>query len=274
MGSCWPAVSTKEPQLNDILEGLVRGAELDALSRQESRSLAEVQRGALAATPALNALDYLAGASRIRIIAEIKRASPSRGVLAEIKDARELAKLYERAGASAISVLTESRKFLGSLEDLALVKSVVGIPVLRKDFITSPYQVFEAREAGADMILLMASVLDQQTLSNLHSLVLELGMTALVEVHDSVEMDRATQIGAKLIGVNARDLKTFELDRNLFADLVESFPPDATRVAESAVRTPEDVLNYRRAGADVVLIGEALVTSDPVETLQKFLEVA
>lgn len=193
--------------------------------------------------------------------------------MAEIPSASAMAQSYERAGASAISVLTESRRFLGSLADLADVKRAVSIPVLRKDFITTRYQVFEARAFGADFILLMASALDQPLLTELFELANQLGMTALVEVHDSDEMKRAADLGAPLIGVNARDLRTFELNRDLFSSLVGEFPADSIRVAESAVRDTSDVKHYRNAGADVVLVGEALVTSDPHSTLKSFLEV-
>jgi len=215
----------------------------------------------------------LAPTTAVRVIAEVKRASPSRGPLAEIPDPAKLAKTYQAGGASAISVLTEGRKFGGSLEDLSAVRSAVSIPVLRKDFIAVPYQVLEARAAGADLILLMASALDQPTLKELYDMAIQLGMTPLVETHSANELERASEIGAQLIGVNARNLDTFELDRSLFASLVDGFPDGAIKVAESAVSTAADVANYRAAGADVVLVGEALVTSDPIKTLAEFLAV-
>jgi len=208
----------------------------------------------------------------VKIIAEVKRASPSRGALADIPDPALQASRYQEGGASAISVLTEGRRFKGSLADLEAVKTAVALPVLRKDFIATPYQVLEARAAGADLVLLIVAALDQPVLAELHEFVLQLGMTPLVETHSLDEVRRAADIGATLVGVNARNLSTFELDRDLFGRLVEHLPADAVKIAESAVLTPADVAHYRAAGADVVLIGEALVTNDPVETLHAFLE--
>jgi len=153
--------------------------------------------------------------------------------------------------------LTEGRKFEGSLADLEAVRAVVSIPVLRKDFIAEPYQVFEARAAGADLVLLIAAALDQQLMVELHELISELGMTALVETHNAVEVSRAVDLGAAVIGVNARDLSTFELDQDLFGSLADQIPSGVIRIAESAVKTAADVAHYRAAGADVVLIGEA-----------------
>jgi len=230
-----------------------------------------VEADALARPPALDVVSVLAPADRVKIIAEVKRASPSRGALADIPDPAALAVAYETGGASAISVLTEGRKFGGSLADLEAVRAVVSIPVLRKDFIAEPYQVFEARAAGADLVLLIAAALDQQLMVELHELISELGMTALVETHNAVEVSRAVDLGAAVIGVNARDLSTFELDQDLFGSLADQIPSGVIRIAESAVKTAADVAHYRAAGADVVLIGEALVTSDPVVTLREFL---
>ena len=255
-----------------MLTDLVAGALADASERRAARSLAEVERDALQAAPALDALAALAPADRVKIIAEVKRASPSRGALAEIRDPAALAVSYETGGASAISVLTEQRRFQGSLDDLRDVRAAVSIPVLRKDFIAEPYQVFEAREAGADLVLLIVAALEQPLLRELYTLIGELGMTALVETHSAQEVDRALEIGASVVGVNARNLSTFELDRELFGTLAHSIPAGVVRIAESAVTSPADVAHYREAGADVVLIGEALVTGDdPVSTLESFL---
>ena len=254
-----------------MLADLTAGAVEDAEARAAVRPLAEVERAALAQTPALDALAALAPADRVKIIAEVKRASPSRGDLAAIPDPALQARLYEQGGASAISVLTEERRFKGSLADLEAVKASVGIPVLRKDFIATPYQVFEARAAGADLALLIVAALEQQLLAQLHDLVLQLGMTPLVETHSADEVARAAEIGARLVGVNARSLSTFELDRDLFGRLAESIPAGAVKVAESAVLRPADVARYREAGADAVLVGEALVTGDPIATLNAFL---
>jgi indole-3-glycerol phosphate synthase len=233
--------------------------------------LAAIEAAALARPAALDAVLALAPADRVKIIAEVKRASPSRGVLAEISDPAALAVSYETGGASAISVLTEGRRFGGSLADLEAVREVVSIPVLRKDFIADPYQVFEARAAGADLVLLIAAALDQLRMQELHDLINELGMTALVETHNTEEVSRAIDLGASVIGVNARDLSTFELDQDLFGSLADQIPSGVIRIAESAVKTAADVAHYRAAGADVVLVGEALVTSDPIVTLREFL---
>ena len=254
-----------------MLDELVNGALQDAAGRRALRSFAEVEAAALAQSPAIDALHALSPQSRVRIIAEVKRASPSRGVIAEIADPAALAVSYETGGASAISVLTEGRRFGGSLGDLHAVRAAVSIPVLRKDFIAEPYQVFEAREAGADLVLLIVAALDQPTLSSLHDLIRQLGMTALIETHSAEEVSRALDIGAGLVGVNARDLFTFELDQDLFGRLAGQIPSGVIRVAESAVKSAEDVAHYREAGADVVLVGEALVTGDPVRTLSEFL---
>jgi indole-3-glycerol phosphate synthase len=235
--------------------------------------LADVEAAALNQSPALDALKALAPAERVKIIAEVKRASPSRGALADIPDPAALAVSYESGGASAISVLTEGRKFGGSLDDLERVRGAVSVPVLRKDFIGEPYQVFEARAAGADLVLLIVAALDQATLSSLHTLITELGMTPLVETHSADEVSRATDLGAQLVGINARNLSTFELDQDLFGTLAGNLAPGVIRVAESAVKTAADVAHYRAAGADVVLVGEALVTSDPIRTLSEFLAV-
>jgi indole-3-glycerol phosphate synthase len=254
-----------------VLDSLVAGALADASERRAARDLATVEAEAAAQVPALDVLAALAPADRVKIIAEVKRASPSRGALAEIPDPAALAATYETGGASAISVLTEGRKFLGSLADLEAVRAVVSVPVLRKDFIAEPYQVFEARAAGADLVLLIAAALDQPTMTELFGLISDLGMTALVETHSADEVSRAVDLGASVIGVNARDLSTFELDQDLFGRLADQIPTGVIRVAESAVKTAADVAHYRSSGADVVLVGEALVTSDPLATLEEFL---
>lgn len=258
-----------------MLDGLVAGALEDAARRRDTRSLAQVEAAAIAAPPALDARAALQRADTVKVIAEVKRASPSRGALASIPDPALLARQYAAGGASAISVLTEERRFGGSLADLEAVRAAVSIPVLRKDFIAEPYQVLEARAAGADLVLLIVAALDDPTLHALHALIIELGMTPLVETHDADEVRRAVDLGASVIGVNARDLSTFELDRDLFGRLAPSIPDGTVRIAESAVSGVADVEHYRRAGADVVLVGEALVTGgDPVAALNEFLAVS
>jgi indole-3-glycerol phosphate synthase len=257
-----------------VLDELLAGAVEDAATRQQSISLSSVESAALAAPAPLDALSFLAPADRVKVIAEIKRSSPSKGALAEIVDPQALARDYEAGGASAVSVLTEGRRFGGSLADLRAVRAAIGIPVLRKDFIGLEYQVFEARAAGADLVLLIVAALDQATLVRLHTLITDLGMTALVETHSADEVSRAVDLGSRVIGVNARDLSSFELDPDLFGRLAGSIPDGTVRIAESAVKTAADVAHYRRAGADVVLVGEALVThGSPRETLTEFLSV-
>lgn len=264
---------TPRRAIPDLLAQLVAGAVDDAADRRTRLSLAQVEAVAVERPAARDALRALAPIDRVRIIAEVKRASPSRGTLAEIADPAALAVSYQTGGASAISVLTESRRFGGSLADLTDVRAAVDLPVLRKDFITEPYQIFEARAADADFVLLIVAALEQPVLAELHDLVRQLGMTALVEAHSADEVARALDVGAAIVGVNARDLSTFELDRDLFGSLADRIPSGVIRVAESAVTEPTDVAHYRAAGADAVLIGEALVTGpDPVAALASFLE--
>ena len=256
-----------------MLDELVLGALADAALRRENHPLNQVEAKALAQTPPLDALAALAPRESVHIIAEVKRSSPSKGTLAAIADPAALALDYQSGGASAVSVLTEGRRFGGSLEDLVAIRRAVSIPVLRKDFIAEPYQLFEARAAGADLALLIVAALDDAMLTELFMLTNELGMTALVETHSADEVERALDLGADLIGVNARDLSTFELDQDLFGSLADRIPSGVIRVAESAVQSAADVAHYRRAGADVVLVGEALVTGDPLATLNEFLAV-
>lgn len=258
-----------------LLADLTAGAVEDAARRREVVPYAEAEAAALAAPPAIDAAAALARDEQVHVIAEIKRASPSRGPMAEIVDPAALASAYQSGGASAISVLTEERRFGGSLDDLRAVRAAVTTPVLRKDFIAEPYQVLEARAAGADLVLLIVAALPQPLLVELHALIADLGMTALVETHSADELDRAIDLGARVIGVNARDLDTFETDPELFGRLVDRFPADAVRVAESAVKTPDDVRRYRDAGADAVLVGEALVTDgDPAARIVEFRAAA
>jgi indole-3-glycerol phosphate synthase len=256
-----------------LLESLYAGAIEDARERQEQISLSAIELKALSAPAALDAIDFLISGEKINVIAEIKRASPSKGHLGEISDPAALARDYESAGASAISVLTERRSFLGSLEDLDSVRSAVGIPILRKDFIANEYQVFEARAHGADLVLLIAAGLDPDVLVRLKLLVESLGMTAFIETHNLEEVQFASSIGAELVGINARDLTTFETDRALFENLVGQLPKDCIKVAESAVRDAADVAAYAAAGAQCVLVGEALVTGNAKQLLESFTQI-
>lgn len=256
-----------------MLQGLYKGSLEDAKTRESLVSANELERLIGQLPPALDVLDFFRPRDTVHILAEIKRASPSRGNLAAITDPAALADVYQSAGASGISVLTEERKFKGSLKDLQDVRKAVSIPILRKDFIASEYQLLEARAHGADIALLIVAGLSQDELSRLKQFTEDLGMTAFIETHDREELERALSVGGDLIGVNARDLSTFETDRNLFASLVDLFPKDVIKVAESAVRDAEDVRHYRDAGADVVLVGEALVINDASAALSSFLRV-
>jgi indole-3-glycerol phosphate synthase len=247
----------------NVLEALIEGVREDLAAREALIPLNEIKAMALAAPPALPVLAVLREPG-VGVIAEVKRSSPSRGSLADIADPAELAAIYARGGARAISVLTEQRRFGGSLADLDAVRAAVDIPVLRKDFIVTPYQVHEARAHGADLVLLIVAALEQPVLHGLLERVESLGMTALVEVHTEQEADRALAAGAKVIGVNARNLKTLTVDRDVFAGIAPGLPSDVVAVAESGVRGPADLLAYAGAGADAVLVGEGLVTSgDP-----------
>jgi indole-3-glycerol phosphate synthase len=256
-----------------LLQGLYDGSLEDARNRESLVSANELERLIGQLPPALDVLEFFRPRDTVHILAEIKRASPSRGNLAPITDPAALADVYQSAGASGISVLTEERKFKGSLRDLQDVRKAVSIPILRKDFIASEYQLLEARAHGADIALLIVAGLSQDELTRLKQFTEDLGMTAFIETHDREELERALSVGGDLIGVNARDLSTFETDRNLFASLVDLFPKNVIKVAESAVRDAEDVRHYRDAGADVVLVGEALVTNDASATLSSFLRV-
>ncbi|HEX7746279.1 MAG TPA: indole-3-glycerol phosphate synthase TrpC [Micromonosporaceae bacterium] len=241
--------------LDEILAGVREDVEL----RQQRVPLEQIRRRAAAARPPRDAYAALRRPG-VGVIAEVKRASPSRGPLADIPDPADLASLYAAGGARCISVLTEGRWFGGSLDDLAAVRAAVDIPVLRKDFIVSSYQVHEARAHGADLALLVVAALQQPVLTGLLERIESLGMTALVEVHDEEEADRALDAGARVIGVNARNLRTLEVDRSVFERIAPGLPNRIVKVAESGVRGPHDLIRYASAGADAVLVGEGLVT--------------
>jgi indole-3-glycerol phosphate synthase len=249
--------------VTSVLDDILAGVRADVAVRQAARSLDVVRADAAAAAPALDALAALRSAG-VGVIAEVKRRSPSRGALASISDPAALAAEYQAGGARMISVLTEERRFGGSLEDLDAVRAAVRIPVLRKDFVVGSYQVHEARAHGADVVLLIVAALDQNTLIGLRERVESLGMTALVEVHTEDEASRALDAGARVIGVNARDLRTLDVDRSTFERIAPGLPSEIVKIAESGVRGPRDLIEYAAAGADAVLVGEGLVTTaDP-----------
>lgn len=256
-----------------ILDELVAGASEDALRREALISRAQLEVLVRDAPPVRDARRALAPSGHVAVIAEVKRASPSRGRLAEIPDPGALAASYQTGGASVISVLTEQRQFLGSLDDLRAVRAAVTVPVLRKDFLVSEYQLLEARAAGADMVLLIVAALSDVQLASLRVFASQLGMSALVEAHTVAEVERARRAGAEIIGINARNLRDFSLNTDLFGAMASAIPPGVIRVAESAVKGVADVQKYRAAGADAVLVGEALVTGDAEALIAEFRAV-
>ena len=242
----------------DVLSEILDGVRADLEERQGRVDLEELKDQAARAASAIDVAAVLRK-DGVGVIAEVKRSSPSKGPLAAIADPVALAADYEAGGASVISVLTESRRFAGSLDDLAAVRAAVDIPVLRKDFVVSSYQLWEARAYGADMVLLIAAALDQNALVALVERAESIGLTPLVEVHDEEEVERALAADARVIGVNARNLRTLEVDRDTFARLAPLIPDSVVRIAESGVRGPHDLIAYANAGAHAVLVGESLV---------------
>jgi indole-3-glycerol phosphate synthase len=236
--------------------------ELQAAQAQPSLT-SQIEKAARRCSPAR---DFKAALQRstVALIAEIKKASPSKGLLVKDFDPVRIARTYEESGAAAISVLTDHKFFQGSLEHLQVVRATVQIPILRKDFIINAHQVYEARAAGADATLLIVMALEDAQLRDLHRLIIELGMAALVEVHNEAELERALAIGATLIGVNNRDLRTFHEDLQTTARVAALIPPSITLVAESAIRSAADVRQMGSYGARAVLVGEGLVKAKDI----------
>jgi indole-3-glycerol phosphate synthase len=246
-----------------VLNEILAGVRADLAARQQDVSLDQLKEMAGRAPSPKDPMAALKGED-VAVIAEVKRASPSKGAMAAIADPAALAIDYEAGGASVISVLTESRRFAGSLADLTSVKAAVSVPVLRKDFVVTSYQLWEARAHGADMVLLIVAALEQNALVSLVERACSIGLVPLVEVHTEDEVERAVAAGATVIGINARDLGTLEVDRGTFARLAPHVPDGVVKIAESGVRGPHDLLAYAAAGADAVLVGESLVTGkDP-----------
>lgn len=251
--------ATTGTYLDRILDNTAREVE----ERKGRTPLTDLERSALTQTTPISMTNALRSTG-VTVIAEVKRASPSKGEIAPGIDAAEVARDYIAGGASAISVLTDERFFRGSLDDLRVVAAVAHdpsrpTPVLRKDFIIDPYQITEARAAGADCILLIVASLDDERLKSLLQQAHNLGMDALVEVHDEQELDRALKAGATLVGVNSRDLRTFTVDLETIERLAVLVPPDITLVGESGIRTREDVERLGQAGVRAVLVGETLM---------------
>lgn len=261
--------------MSTVLDSIIHGVRQDLAERQRAEPLAAIRDRAAEAPPALNAHQALAGGrddpAGIRVIAEVKRASPSKGALADIPAPATLARAYRAGGASVISVLTEQRRFNGSLADLDAVRQAVDIPVLRKDFMVDEYQFYEARAHGADMVLLIVAALDDAQIRDFMALNEELGMHALVEAHTEEEIERAAAANASIVGVNVRNLKTLEVDVAHYASMASHLPAGAIRIAESGVSGPQVVADYARDGADAVLVGEALVKhGNPAAAVTEF----
>ncbi|MGN6406209.1 indole-3-glycerol phosphate synthase TrpC [Sinomonas sp.] len=258
-----------------VLDDIIAGVREDLETRRRTLSLNEVREAAAARQPALDAFAALGGAenprTELKVISEVKRRSPSKGDLAAIGDPAELARQYAEGGAAVISVLTEQRRFNGSLADFDAVRAAVPTPLLRKDFTVDEYQIHEARAHGADLVLLIVAALDDAELKGFLELTHDLGMNALVETHTEEEIDRGLAAGARILGINVRNLKTLDVDRGVFGRLASRIPAGPVVVAESGVRGPEDVAEYAGLGANAVLVGEALVThGSPRERIEEF----
>jgi len=251
-----------------VLDDIVAGVREDLERRRSTAPEPDLRARLLELPPAIDPLPAFRRDGSA-VIAEVKRRSPSKGDLAAIPDPAALATAYQQGGAAAVSVLTEERRFGGSLADLDAVRAAVDLPVLRKDFVVDHYQLLEARAHGADLVLLIVAALSGDRLPSLYDRALELGLTPLVEVHDEPEAERATELGASLIGVNARNLRTLEVDPATLGKLAPALPDHAVTVAESGVATPDDVRRLVGEGADVVLVGEALVRDgDPTSAVR------
>lgn len=256
-----------------VLDDIIVGVREDLAGREARRPLDDLVRAVADAPAPLDPLPDLRS-PRLSVIAEVKRRSPSKGELAAIDDPAALAGAYARGGATAISVLTERRRFGGSLEDLVAVRQAVPTPLLRKDFIVTGYQLWEARAAGADLALLIVAALDDDELAQLLGLAGQLGLTPLVEVHTEDEARRAVDAGAELIGVNNRNLQTLQVDIAQFGRLVRLLPDEVVKVAESGILDTADVVRVAEAGADAILVGEALVRhGDPQAAVADFIAV-
>ena len=251
------------------LHSIIEGVREDLAARR--LPLSQIHEAMERASTPLDAYASLSQ-NEMNVIAEVKRSSPSKGVLAPIADPAALAERYQEAGAGAISVLTEKRRFGGSLEDLDAVKSRVTLPVLRKDFMVDEYQFLEARAHSADIVLLIVAALSKSQLNDFYDLSCELGMASLIEVHTAQELESAMDISPRMIGVNSRNLKTLDVDTRAFQELIPQIPSDVIRVAESGISSQKDVEIAASAGATVVLVGEALVKSgDPISAMQELL---
>ncbi len=252
-----------------VLDSIIEGVREDLAQRRGS--LAALHAQLEAQRPPIDAHTHLSK-DEMNVIAEVKRSSPSKGNLAQISDPGALAQQYQEAGAAAVSVLTEQRRFGGSLADLDVVRSRIEIPLLRKDFMVDEYQFLEARAHGADIVLLIVAALSKSQLKDFFDLATELGMASLLEVHTHSELESAMDISPRIVGVNSRNLKTLDVDPQVFQELIPEIPADLIRVAESGIATRQDVIQAQRAGANAILVGESLVKSgDPISAMRELL---
>ena len=252
-----------------VLDSIIEGVREDLAARRGSMGALHERIDAQA--PALDAHSFLSR-NEMNVIAEVKRSSPSKGNLAPITDPAALAEKYQEAGAAAVSVLTEQRRFGGSLADLDAVRSRIEIPVLRKDFMVDEYQFLEARAHGADIVLLIVAALSKSQLKDFYDLATELGMASLIEVHTQSELESAMDISPRIVGVNSRNLKTLEVSASVFEELIPTIPSTVIRVAESGISTRADVAQAQKAGATAILVGESLVKSgDPISAMRELL---
>ena len=249
----------------NILQRITERKRVEIEQRRIERPLAELEAAVSNAPPVRSFYDAIAASAEISLIAEVKKASPSKGVIRDDFDPIEIAKRYQRAGAQCVSVLTDEPFFQGRLEYLAAIRQSVELPLLRKDFILDPYQVWEARVAGADAVLLIAECLPGFELKRLHDQIERLGMTPLVELYDPANVDRVVDCGARLIGINSRNLTDFQVDLDRTIRIRQDLPADRRVVAESGIETREDVQRLAQAGFDAILVGETLMRSASIE---------
>lgn len=258
-----------------ILDTIIENKKIEVRKSKEALSRESLERGLRDAPETRDFYKALADGARVRIIAEIKKASPSKGVLRDDFDPVEIAAGYEKGGAAALSVLTDEKFFMGSLAYLRAVRGAVGIPLLRKDFIIDPYQVYESRVNGADALLLIVSALSEETLVELLALTHSLGMDALVEVHDEDELGKALDAGGRIIGINNRDLRTFEVDLGVTTRLSRNIPEGVIVIAESGISSGADIRKLGEHGVHVFLIGETFMKApDPGLELSKLISSA
>jgi len=258
----------------NVLDQIIEGVQEDLAERKKQVSLNELMVKISSVNLAIDVLPSLQS-SKLSVIAEVKRSSPSKGALAKISDPAELSLRYQAGGATAVSVLTEGRKFGGSLADLDAVRSAINIPILRKDFMVDDYQIFESRAHGADIVLLIVAALSDLQLSEFYAIAKSLGMQVLVETHTLGEVERALSLDPEIIGVNARDLTTLKIDLGAFDKLAKAIPAGKIKVAESGISSVAEVISYRNSGAEAILVGEALVKDgDPAQMIQNFINRA